>query len=122
MLPAQSGLTRDNGRVSASFNGRMSGCHASLPQPKKTPTVWCMCASVDGGGMTEIKSLADVRALVSAWDGQEPLSAVWNLARLSLESRAAAPADADAEMRHQQEEAARSRLVEELGRMLIRFE
>ncbi len=81
MLPAQSGLTRDNGRVSASFNGRMSDCHSSLPQPKKTP----------------------------------------NLARLSLESRAAAPADADAEMRHQQEEAARSRLVEELGRMLIRL-
>jgi hypothetical protein len=89
-----------------------------------------LCAWADATGMTEIRSLSDLAALIAAWDGREPPPATWNAAVTMLEgqarttmgelrARAAARQSSAAE---QQVSAARLRLVEELGRMLVCFE
>jgi len=86
-----------------------------------------LCGWVDRHGMTEVRSLAEMRSLIAGWDGSEPPATEWNAARISLEGRAAVviqnlrlrASAVVAEMRQQQLEAARHRLIEELGRLLI---
>lgn len=89
-----------------------------------------LCAWADTNGMTEVSSLADLAALVAAWDGREPPVAVWNAATTLLDGQAratvAALRDRAASLQsaaaEQQVSAARLRLIEELGRMLVCFE
>jgi len=86
-----------------------------------------LCAWVDRHGTTEVRSLAEMRSLIAGWDGSEPPATEWNAARINLEGRAAVvvqelrqqASGVVAEMRQQQLEAARQRLIEELGRLLI---
>jgi hypothetical protein len=74
-----------------------------------------------------VRSLAEMRSLIAGWDGSEPPATEWNAARISLEGRAAVviqnlrlrASGVVAAMRQQQLEAARHRLIEELGRLLI---
>jgi hypothetical protein len=89
-----------------------------------------LCAWVDASGMTEIRSLADLAALVAAWDGQEPPAGAWNAASALLEGHArtkvaelgARATRLQSAAAAQQISAARLRLIEELGRMLMCFE
>jgi hypothetical protein len=77
--------------------------------------------------MEEVNSFAEVRRLVAEWDGSEPTPEAWNSARIELEGRARevieglrARSESIARRdRQQQREAARLRLTEELGRLLI---
>ncbi len=80
--------------------------------------------------MREVRCFADLKALVAAWDGKEAPTGAWQAARANLRlaaqgmvtdmaSRAAATAASKAAA---QIEAARLRLVDELGRLLICFE
>ncbi len=86
-----------------------------------------LCAWVDHQGVSDIRSLADLKSFVGGWDGREPPPTVWNTTRASLKDLATAAVEdmrqralaIDLEMRRQQLEAARLRLIEELGRMLI---
>ena len=78
-------------------------------------------------GAEEINSFADVKKLVAEWDGEEPPVDAWNAARMTLESEARAVVDQLAARarainereKQQQREAARLRLIEELGRLLV---
>jgi hypothetical protein len=87
------------------------------------------CGWVGPHGMRDVNSFADVRLLVAEWDGNEPPVDVWNTARIALESRARASirqsrARAKAVItreREQQREAARLRVTDELGRLLVCF-
>jgi hypothetical protein len=89
-----------------------------------------LCAWADANGMTEIRSLADLAALIAAWDGREPPAGAWNAANTLLESQArtavaalrARAASMQSAAAEQQVSAARLRLIEELGRMLTCFE
>jgi hypothetical protein len=89
-----------------------------------------VCAWITSDGVTKVRSFADLKSLVRAWDGREPAPGDWNHARIDLEGRAAETlqdlrqraAKVELEMRQQQLDAARLRLIEELGRMLICFE
>jgi hypothetical protein len=86
-----------------------------------------MCTWVGSQGTEEISSFADVKRLVAEWDGNEPGAEAWNTARIILEERAralveeatAAAKAVDDRERQQQREAARFRLIEELGRLLV---
>lgn len=89
-----------------------------------------LCAWLGGEGMREVRSFADLKALVAAWDGKEAPTGAWQAARANLRlaaqgivadmgSRAAATAASKAAA---QIEAARLRLVDELGRLLICFQ
>jgi hypothetical protein len=74
-------------------------------------------------------ALADVKRLTAEWDGGEPAPDAWNAARLELENRAHSVVERlrteakkiNAREREQQREAARLRVIEELGRFLICF-
>jgi superfamily II DNA or RNA helicase len=89
-----------------------------------------LCAWVDASGMTEIRSLADLATLIAGWDGQEPPAGAWNAASPMLEGQArtkvadlrARAAGMQSAAAEQQLSAARLRLIEELGRMLMCFE
>ncbi len=84
---------------------------------------------VDGDKMTEVRSFAELRTLVDAWDGSEPPPAVWAQAHARQTQQATAlvrelrerAERLEAAMRRKQVEAARLRLIDELGRMLICF-
>jgi hypothetical protein len=66
---------------------------------------------------------------VAEWDGHEPAPDAWNAARIALENRARAVVEESRERalwisgreREQQRHAARLRVIEELGRLLICF-
>ncbi|TIL33929.1 helicase-related protein [Mesorhizobium sp.] len=90
--------------------------------------VVCGWASADG--VREIHSFTDLRILVEEWDGRETPNGAWQTARIQLTGaarqkvtelakRCAAVVDTS---RAAQVEAARLRLVEELGRTLVCFE
>jgi len=80
-------------------------------------------------GTAEVRSFSDVKRLVAEWDGAEPSPEAWNIARIDLECRArevveelrATAKAVIAAEREQQREAARLRVIEELGRLLICF-
>jgi hypothetical protein len=86
-----------------------------------------MCGWVGLQAMEEVNSFADVKRLVAEWDGKEPAIDAWNGARMTLEKRARAVVEelsarakaANDRERQQQREAARFRLIEELGRFLV---
>jgi Helicase conserved C-terminal domain len=88
------------------------------------------CSWVDSRGTATIHSFTELKSLVAEWDGTEPPLTTWNNTRLGLERRAAATVQemreraskVEVEMRQQQLEAARLRLIDELGRMLICYE
>jgi hypothetical protein len=85
------------------------------------------CGWVGPQGAEEVNSFADVKMLVAEWDGKEPPVDAWNSTRLDLQNearavveQAAARAKATNEReKQQQREAARFRLIEELGRFLV---
>jgi hypothetical protein len=86
-----------------------------------------ICSWVGPQGTEEVNSFADVKRLVAEWDGNEPPVDAWNTARVTIENRARAVVEqlgvrakaiSDRE-RRQQREAARFRLIEELGRLLV---
>jgi hypothetical protein len=89
-----------------------------------------LCAWVDRQGVTEIRSLSEMRSLIDGWDGSEPSPSVWSATQVSLEGCATKilqdmrqlAVGVETEMRQQQLEAARLRLLDELGRTLICFE
>ena len=88
-----------------------------------------LCTWIDELGTTDVRSMADVKTLVSAWTGTEPSAEQWRREHTRLEAAARARVEeyrqravrivveADAAQRN----AARFRLIEELGRMLICF-
>ena len=88
------------------------------------------CAWLGSDGRREINSFAELKALVLCWDGREAPLGAWQAARAEL--RRLAQEDVDrmqgrfarrsADMIEAQKEAARLRLIEELGRLLICFE
>jgi hypothetical protein len=89
-----------------------------------------VCGWVSADGVREIRSFEDLQVLVGAWDGRETPNGAWQMARmqltgvarqkvLELAKRCANVADTS---RAAQVEAARLRLVEELGRTLVCFE
>jgi len=88
-----------------------------------------LCQWLGPNGTEEVNSFADVKRLVADWDGSDAAPEVWNAARLHLEHRAreaieqlqAHAASVIARERQQQREAARLRLSEELGRLLVCF-
>jgi hypothetical protein len=87
------------------------------------------CGWIDGAEMNEVRSFADLKRLVAEWDGTEPPIEAWNAARIVLEDRARTAVEQstmrakriNAGERAQQREAARLRLIEELGRFLVCF-
>ncbi|MBB5688603.1 superfamily II DNA or RNA helicase/DNA-binding transcriptional ArsR family regulator [Roseomonas alkaliterrae] len=89
-----------------------------------------VCGWVSAEGLHEVRSFADLQALMVDWDGQEPPNGAWKTARLQLAAKARQHvselaqrcAAAAAVSRVAQAEAARLRLIEELGRTLICFE
>jgi hypothetical protein len=89
-----------------------------------------LCAWVDGRSTSEIRSFADLRARIDDWDGTPPSAAAWHEAYEALSERGRAlVARAAKEARDErsnviarQHEAARLRLVEELGRLLVCFQ
>lgn len=80
--------------------------------------------------MREVRSFADLKAFVASWDGKEAPTGAWQAARaelrLAAQSKVADMANrsatAAASKAAAQNEAARLRLVDELGRLLICFE
>ena len=88
------------------------------------------CAWLGSDGLREINSLADLKALVLSWKGQEVPVGAWQAGRAQLRRLGQEQVDRmqgsfahrSAVMRAAQREAARLRLVEELGRLLICFE
>ena len=86
-----------------------------------------MCGWVGSQGTEEVNSFADVKRLVAEWGGNEPAVDAWNSARITLDKRARAVVEdlrAQAKAvnnreRREQREAARFRLIEELGRLLV---
>ena len=88
-----------------------------------------MCGWVGPHGTEEVNSFADVKRLVAEWDGHEPAPDAWNAARIALENRARAVVEESRERavgisgreREQQRQAARLRVIEESGRLLICF-
>jgi hypothetical protein len=86
-----------------------------------------MCGWVAPHGMRDVNSFADVRLLVTEWDGREPAPEAWNTTRIELESRArevieqmrARAKAVSTREREQQREAARLRVTDELGRLLV---
>jgi len=88
------------------------------------------CAWLGSDGLREIESFADLKALVLSWDGREVPVGAWQAARAQLRRLAQEQvarmqgsfAHRSAVMTAAQREAARLRLVDELGRLLICFE
>lgn len=88
------------------------------------------CAWLGSDGLREIESFADLKALVLSWDGREVPVGTWQAARAQLRRLAQEQvarmqgsfAHRSAVMTAAQREAARLRLVDELGRLLICFE
>ncbi len=88
------------------------------------------CAWLDGDGIRDVNSFADLKTLVASWDGKEAPAGAWQAARASLRLAAqkcvADMADrfatAAASKAAAQIEAARLRLIDELGRFLICFD
>lgn len=88
-----------------------------------------LCAWFGGEEMREVRSLAGLKALVAGWDGREAPTGAWQTARASLRIRAKKilaemtdrAATAITSKAVAQTEAARLRLVDELGRFLICF-
>lgn len=89
-----------------------------------------LCAWLAEGGMREVRSFADLTAFVNSWDLKEAPIGVWQAARADL-SLAAQTKVAEMASRFSsisaaksaaQIQAARLRLVDELGRLLICFE
>ena len=89
-----------------------------------------LCAWVDDQGASEIRFLSDLRLRLDAWGGKEPPAAAWQGAAKTLRERARAVVARAAEraryeqeaMMARQHEAARLRLIEELGRFLMCFQ
>jgi hypothetical protein len=87
------------------------------------------CGWVGTQCVEEVNSFADVKRLVAEWDGNEPAPETWNRRRLELEERTgevierlqAGAKSVAAWERLQQREAARLRVIEELGRLLVCF-
>jgi hypothetical protein len=88
------------------------------------------CAWVTSGGPRPVRSFIELQALVASWDGLESPLGAWQTSRMKLLASARAnviaasrrQAEAEAASRAAQVEAARLRLIEELGRTLICFE
>jgi hypothetical protein len=88
------------------------------------------CAWVGADGAREVKSMADLKALVAAWDGREVPNGAWLAARAQIQSQVKKQVTEMAERYVSvaavksagQREAARLRLVDELGRLLICYE
>jgi hypothetical protein len=86
-----------------------------------------LCAWVGKDDVIKVGSLAQVKALAAAWNGEEPVSVIWNHARIELEERARAIAQSRSTISksvicrilEEQRAAARLRLIEELGRTLV---
>jgi hypothetical protein len=86
-----------------------------------------VCAWVGPNGLEGIHSFADVKRLVADWGGDEPSVDAWNTARMTLENQARAVVEQmvarakaiNEREKQQQREAARLRLIEELGRLLV---
>lgn len=89
-----------------------------------------VCGWVTSEGPKAVHSFAELQALLAAWDGQEVAKATWSDAKsqLTAQARQYVKSLADREKaitaanRSAQVEAARLRLVEELGRTLFCFE
>ncbi len=87
-------------------------------------------AWVSPEGLRPVRSFADLRALVASWDGREAPKGAWQAARLHLLAEARGHVTAangrqaavHAASRSEQADAARHRLIEELGRTLICFD
>jgi superfamily II DNA or RNA helicase len=85
------------------------------------------CGWVGLLGVSEVHSFADLKRLITEWDGAEPPLEAWNAARIALEDRARTVVaqlatrakSINACERQQQQEAARLRVIEELGRLLV---
>jgi len=88
------------------------------------------CGWVSAHGLQEVRSFSDLLALLFDWDGKEVPIGAWQAARLQLASQAheyvkkltGRQSTVETLSRASQVEAARLRLVEELGRTLICFE
>ncbi len=88
------------------------------------------CAWVGPDGALPVKSMADLKALVAEWDGREVSNDAWLAARAQVQIQvkkqvvemAARYSAAAAVKSAAQREAARLRLVDELGRLLICYE
>ncbi|MTW18313.1 hypothetical protein GJ689_19105 [Rhodoplanes serenus] len=89
-----------------------------------------ICGWLGSGGLQPIKSFADLKTLVLSWDGRECPTGAWQAARIQLRREAQETISAMRErfateaatMAAAQRDAARLRLVDELGRLLICFE
>lgn len=87
------------------------------------------CGWVSAAGRRDIRSFSELCELVDEWDGQEPSFGAWQSARSKLAADAKEEAErlsftaanAEAAARAAQIEAARLRLIDELGRTLICF-
>ena len=88
------------------------------------------CAWLGSGGLQEIKSFADLKSLVLSWNGLEVPTQAWRNAQAQLRIAAQAKVAGMRErfethattMVAAQHDAARLRLIDELGRLLICFE
>ena len=88
-----------------------------------------LCAWLDAGRAMVPSSFADLKARVVAWDGTEPDAGLWHTVRGDLEEQArslvnlqaARAADIRKCAANDQVNAARLRLTEELGRLLVCF-
>jgi superfamily II DNA or RNA helicase len=89
-----------------------------------------LCAWLSDEGMQEVRSFADLKSLVASWDGNEAPTGAWQAVRTSLRATAQGKVseleglytNEAAAKAAAQREAARLRLTEELGRLLICFE
>lgn len=85
------------------------------------------CAWINEEGLHDVRSFADLKALIARWDGKEAPRGAWQSARSSLldrvrhltQQQAARRDEVIKRQRLKQIEAARLRLIEELGRTLV---
>ena len=97
---------------------------------KEGPFEAMLCGWLEEDGVAEIACFADLRSRIDAWDGTLPPAAAFHVGSEILQRRAeslvakaqAAAREARARLVARQHEAARLRLVDELGRLLICFE
>jgi hypothetical protein len=88
------------------------------------------CAWVTAEGLRSIPSFKDLQALVAGWDGREAPLGAWQTARVTLLTSAREIVAASSRRQREIEaaswaaqiEAARLRLIDELGRTLICFD
>jgi hypothetical protein len=89
-----------------------------------------VCGWVSAEGVREVRSFLDLQVLLGGWDGRETPNGAWRTARMQLTDaarqtvleRAKRCAIVVETSKAAQLEAARLRLVEELGRTLVCFE